>query len=116
MLLDLNVGTVLYYNYIVKEKEKKRNGVIGMRERNWYVVAGLIHGQDDVFVSVSRQHALKSTKAQAQEELRAILAEALQDAEDNDYTFHYTMEDDTLTLELNDVDYEIWKIYTVQRN
>lgn len=112
----MNIGTVLYYNYIVNEKEKKRNGVIGMRERNWYVVTGLIHGQDDVFVSVSKQHALQPTKAKAQEELRAILSEAFRDAEDNDYTFDYTFEDDRLTLELNDVDYEIWQIHTVKRN
>ena len=87
-----------------------------MRERYWYVVAGLIHGQDDVYVSISRQHALQPTKEKAQAELRAILNEALQDAEDNDYTFDYTMEDDRLTLELNDVDYEIWQIHTVKRN
>jgi hypothetical protein len=112
----LNVGTVLYYNYNVNKKEKKRNGVIGMRERYWYVITGLIHGQDDVFVSVSKQHALQPTKEKAQEELRAILSEALQDAEDNDYTFHYSLENDRLTLELNDVDYEVWRIHTVKRN
>jgi hypothetical protein len=109
----LKEGGSLYYNYIVNEK---RNGVIGMRERYWYVIAGMIHGQDDVFTSISKQHGLQTSYAKAQEELRAILAEALQDAEDNDYTFHYTMEDDRLTLELNDVDYEVWKIYKVKRN
>ena len=87
-----------------------------MRERYWYVVAGMIHGQDDVYVSISRQHALQPTKEKAQAELRAILNEALQDAEDNDYTFDYTLENDRLTLELNDVDYEVWRIHTVKRN
>ena len=87
-----------------------------MRERYWYVVAGMIHGQDDVFTSISKQHGLQPTLEKAQAELRAILSEALQDAEDNDYTFHYAMEDDNLTLELNDVDYEVWKIYKVKRN
>lgn len=87
-----------------------------MRERYWYVITGLIHGQDDVFVSVSKQHALQPTKEKAQEELRAILSEALQDAEENDYTFHYSLENDRLTLELNDVDYEVWRIHTVKRN
>ena len=87
-----------------------------MRERNWYVVTGLIHGQDDVYVSVSKQHALQPTKEKARAELRAILNDVQQDAEDNDYTFDYTMEDDRLTLELNDVDYEIWQIHTVKRN
>lgn len=106
-------GGSLYYNYIVNEK---RNGVISMRERYWYVIAGTIHGQDDIFTSISQQHGLQPTLAKAQAELRAILHEVTQDAEDNDYTFHYTMEDDRLTLELNDVDYEVWKIYKVKRN
>ena len=106
-------GGSLYYNYIVNEK---RNGVISMRERYWYVVAGMVHGQDDVFTSISQHHGLQPTLEKAKAELRAILSEVLQDAEDNDYTFHYTMEDDRLTLELNDVDYEVWKIYKVKRN
>ena len=113
MLLNLKEGGSLYYNYIVNEK---RNGVIGMRERYWYVIAGMIHGQDNVFTSISQQHGLQPTKAKAQAELRAILSEALQDAQDNDYTFHYEIGDDSLTLELNDVDYEVWKIYKVKRN
>ena len=87
-----------------------------MRERYWYVVAGLIHGQDDVYVSISRQHALQPTLEKAQEELRAILSEALQDARDNDYTFGYTMENERLYLELNDCDWEIWQIHKVRRN
>ena len=87
-----------------------------MRERYWYVVAGMIHGQDDIFTSISKQHGLQPTLEKAQAELRAILSEALEDAEDNDYTFHYSMEDDRLTLELNDMDYEVWKIYKVKRN
>ena len=87
-----------------------------MRERYWYVVTGLNHGQDDVFVSVSRQHGLQPTLEKAQEELRAVLAEALQDGEDNDYTFHYTMEDMKLTLELDNYNWEIWQIHKVKRN
>ena len=87
-----------------------------MRERYWYVVAGMVHGQDDVFTSISKQHGLQPTLEKAQAELRAILEDVQQDAEDNDYTFCYTMEDDRLTLELNDVDYEVWKIYKVKRN
>ena len=113
MLLNLKEGGSLYYNYIVNEK---RNGVIGMRERYWYVVAGMIHGQDDVYTSISKLHGLQPTLEKAQAELRAILSEVLQDAEDNDYTFHYTMDNECLTLELNDVDYEVWKIYKVKRN
>lgn len=113
MLLNLKEGGSLYYNYNVNEK---RNGVIGMRERYWYVVAGMIHGQDDVYTSISKHHGLQPTLEKAQEELRAILREVLQDAEDNDYTFHYTMDNERLTLELNDVDYEVWKIYKVKRN
>lgn len=87
-----------------------------MRERYWYVVTGLNHGQDDVFVNVSRQHGLQPTLEKAQEELRAVLAEALQDGEDNDYTFHYTMEDMKLTLELDNYNWEIWQIHKVKRN
>ena len=87
-----------------------------MRERYWYVIAGMIHGQDDVFTSISKQHGLQTSLARAQEELRAILAEALQDGEDNDYTFRYTMTDDSLVLELNDIDYEVWRIFKVKRN
>ena len=87
-----------------------------MRERYWYVVAGMIHGQDDIFTSISKQHGLQPTLEKAQAELRAILSEALEDAEDNDYTFRYSMEDNRLTLELNDMDYEVWKIYKVKRN
>lgn len=87
-----------------------------MRERYWYVIAGMIHGQDDVFTSISKQHGLQTSLAKAQEELRAILAEALQDGEDNDYTFRYTMTDDSLVLELNDIDYEVWRIFKVKRN
>ena len=87
-----------------------------MRERYWYVVAGMIHGQDDVYTAISKQHGLQPTLEKAQAELRAILSEVQQDAEDNDYTFHYTMDNERLTLELNDVDYEVWKIYKVKRN
>ena len=87
-----------------------------MRERYWYVVTGLTHGQDDVYVTVSRQHGLQPTLEKAQEELRAVLSEALQDAQDNDYTFDYTMENDRLYLELNDCDWEIWQIHKVKRN
>ena len=89
---------------------------MGMRERYWYVVAGMVHGQDDVFTSISKQHGLQPTLEKAQAELRAILEDVQQDADINDYTFHYTLEDDRLTLELNDVDYEVWKIYKVKRN
>ena len=87
-----------------------------MRERYWYVVTGLNHGQDDVFVTVSREHGLHSTLEKAKAELRAVLSEALQDAEDNDYTFDYTFEDDRLTLELDNYNWEVWQIHKVKRN
>ena len=48
-----------------------------MRERYWYVVAGLNHGQDDVYVTVSRQHGLQPTLEKAQAELRAILVDGI---------------------------------------
>lgn len=87
-----------------------------MRERYWYVVAGLNHGQDDVYVTVSRQHGLQPTLERAQAELRAILVDVQNDADENDYTFDYTLSDDSLTIDLDDCNYEVWKIYKVKRN
>lgn len=87
-----------------------------MRERYWYVVAGLNHGQDDVYVTVSRQHGLQPTLEKAQAELRAILVDVQNDADENDYTFDYTLSDDSLTIDLDDCNYEVWKIYKVKRN
>lgn len=87
-----------------------------MRERYWYVVAGLNHGQDDVYVTVSRQHGLQPSLEKAQAELRAILVDVQNEADENDYTFDYTLTDDTLTIDLDDCNYEVWKIYKVKRN
>lgn len=87
-----------------------------MRERYWYVVAGLNHGQDDVYVTVSRQHGLQPSLEKAQAELRAILVDVQNEADENDYTFDYTLSDDTLTIDLDDCNYEVWKIYKVKRN
>lgn len=87
-----------------------------MRERYWYVVAGLNHGQDDVYVTVSRQHGLQPSLEKAQAELRAILADVQNEADENDYTFDYTLTDDSLTIDLDDCNYEVWKIYKVKRN
>lgn len=87
-----------------------------MRERYWYVVAGLNHGQDDVYVTVSRQHGLQPTLEKAQAELRAILADVQNEADENDFTFDYTLSDDSLTIDLDDCNYEVWKIYKVKRN
>ena len=87
-----------------------------MRERYWYVVAGLNHGQDDVYVTVSRQHGLQPSLEKAQAELRAILVDVQNEADENDYTFDYTLSDDTLTIDLDDSNYEVWKIYKVKRN
>ena len=87
-----------------------------MRERYWYVVAGLNHGQDDVYVTVSRQHGLQPSLEKAQAELRAILVDVQNEADENDYTFDYTLTDDSLTIDLDDCNYEVWKIYKVKRN
>lgn len=87
-----------------------------MRERYWYVVAGLNHGQDDVYVTVSRQHGLQPSLEKAQAELRAILVDVQNEADENDYTFDYTLSDDSLTIDLDDCNYEVWKIYKVKRN
>lgn len=87
-----------------------------MRERYWYVVAGLNHGQDDVYVTVSTQHGLQPSLEKAQAELRAILVDVQNEADENDYTFDYTLSDDTLTIDLDDCNYEVWKIYKVKRN
>ena len=108
-------GGSLYYNYIVNEK---RNGVIKVRERYWYVVTGLTHGQDDVYVTVSRQHGLQPTLEKAKAELEAVLREVEQDAEDNDYTFTHDFNADRtqLTIELDNYNWEIWKIHKVKRN
>lgn len=90
--------------------------MIKVRERYWYVVAGLNHGQDDVYVTVSRQHGLQPSLEKAQAELRAILVDVQNEADENDYTFDYTLSDDTLTIDLDDCNYEVWKIYKVKRN
>ena len=87
-----------------------------MRERYWYVVAGLTVGQDDSFVTVSKNHGLQPTLAKAQAELREILADIQNEAEVNDFTFHYTLDDTKLTIDLDDYNYEIWQIHKVKRN
>jgi hypothetical protein len=89
---------------------------MGMRERYWYVVAGLTVGQDDTFVTVSKHHGLQPSFEKAQAELRAILADVQNEADENDYTFDYTLDDDRLTIELDNYNYEIWRIYKVKRN
>ena len=38
------------------------------------------------------------------------------EADENDYTFDYTLSDDSLTIDLDDCNYEVWKIYKVKRN
>ena len=89
-----------------------------MRERYWYVVTGLNHGQDDVYVSVSRQHGLQPTLEKAQAELEAVLSEVEVEAEENDFRFdHYFNDDRTkLTIELDDCNWELWQIHKVKRN
>lgn len=87
-----------------------------MRERYWYVVAGLTVGQDDSFVTVSKNHGLQPTLAKAQAELREILADIQNEAEVNDFTFDYTLDDTKLTIDLDDYNYEIWQIHKVKRN
>lgn len=89
-----------------------------VRERYWYVVTGLTHGQDDVYVSVSRQHGLQPTLEKAKAELEAVLREAEQDAEENDYTFTHSFDPERtqLTLDLDAYNWEVWKIHKVKRN
>jgi hypothetical protein len=89
-----------------------------MRERYWYVVTGLTHGQDDVYVTVSRQHGLQPTLEKAKAELEAVLREVERDAEDNDYAFTHDFNQDhtQLTIELANYNWEIWKIHKVKRN
>ena len=87
-----------------------------MRERYWYVVAGLTVGQDDSFVTVSKNHGLQPTLAKAQAELREILADIQNEAEVNDFTFDYALDDTKLTIDLDDYNYEIWQIHKVKRN
>jgi hypothetical protein len=87
-----------------------------MRERYWYVVAGLTVGQDESFVTVSKNHGLQPTLAKAQAELREILADVQNEAEVNDFTFDYRLDDTKLTIELDDYNYEIWQIHKVKRN
>lgn len=87
-----------------------------MRERYWYVVAGLVVGQDDTYNVVSRDHGLHSTLEKARAELREILADIQNEAEVNDFHFDYTLTDDKLMLELDANNYEIWQIHKVKRN
>jgi len=90
------------------------------RVRYFYVVAGMYDGNgDDIsYTILNNNHSLFTNKEKAKQELREILQEIQQDAEENEFTFehYFTNNDESLQIVFETGTEERYNIYKVKLN